>query len=825
MSKNIGKTILKIMLIIAIPVALFLVWISHQSEGSFNDSNRVVYDYHETNDYFCLIDRGQNSVLMRIDETSKIKTLKTIRTKELQGTRPRAINIDRKGNIVAVFEKKDTESTRITLARVDRGCNVTALSGPYDIDYDYSSVSIVDQGDYCAITAISTDRRQARAYIVQNSSFADVGDKSKSTATKSEDSVSGNQKAQSIASYIADAGRIIGYAAYDNSGFTIRTDIDLNTEGEAEEKEAQARTLSSVRLNLFQKYLAKGDAARVQLILMLILMAYMVFLFVFLPRRSRIISTLFTALFLILISMEGIILYLYSANDGTFTKVANDTYYRRQYMIERTISGALDDLAGKTYNDPFYTSETYSKLKTALFEAKDSYSESNIETYYLAAVDNETDFIIASTDGINREPAHLKFGNDYTALSEVIDSEADRHEYLKALYEGKQYTLAGYNYGLTDGRNVTVIGLFSNPGLDSYKGKIFNFILLASIFLSVITGFIAFLVIFRHYLDFKMIKNAAIRISKGETDFVSPKIIEPDRQPIWAAFTEIVRAMKDNRYSKESIYKAYFRFSPKNIENFLNKTSITDVLVGDQARVDGTLAIFSLESAEKARKRGELMKAGEFITYMKEHGGSGMIAGNDSDLSTIDMLFEGEKKDTVELGTSLLLEMQKRYSGKEMSLFLFHSSFWFGVTGSNEQALTYLVSDDLKIFEEFGRWFASLSIELVITEDVKEREKTSAKVRYIGYIELSGGRKERLYEVLDAAEANERLTKLSFAERFEDTIELFYSRNYYLARSEFSKILKQNPDDELCRWYLFECEKYLNSGVRPDEHAGALHTS
>ena len=823
MSKNIGKTILKIMLIIAIPTALFLVWISRQSEGSFNDSDRVVYDYHETNDYFCLVDRGQNSVLMRIDETSKIKTLKTIRTKELQGTRPRAINIDRKGNIVAVFETKDTVSTRIILARVDRNCNVTALSGPYDIDYDYSSVSIVDQGDYCAITAISTGRTQARAYIVQNSSFADVGDKSRSTATKSEDSLSGYQKAQSIASYIADAGRIIGYAAYYNSAFTIRTDIDLNTEDEAEKKAAEALTLSSVRLNLFQKYLAKGDAARVQLILMLILMAYMVFLFVFLPRRSRIISTLFTALFLILISMEGIILYLYSSNDETFTKVANETYYRRQYTIERTISDALNDLDGKTYNDPFYTSETYSNLKTALFEAKDSYSETNIETYYLAAVDDETDLIIASTDGINREPANFKFGNDYTAISEAIDSEG--HEYLKAIYEGNQYTLAGYNFVLMDGRKVTVIALFSNTGLDSYKGKVFNFILLAAVFLSVITGFIAFLVIFRHHLDFKMIKNAAIRISKGETDFVSPKIIEPDRQPIWAAFTEIVRAMKDNRYSKESIYKAYFRFSPKNIEYFLNKTSITDVLVGDQARVDGTLAIFSLESAEKARKRGELMKAGEFITYMKEHGGSGMIAGNDSDLSTIDMLFEGEKKDTVELGTSLLLEMQKRYSGKEMSLFLFHSSFWFGVTGSHEQALTYLVSDDLKIFEEFGRWFASLSIELVITEDVKEREKTSAKVRYIGYIELSGGRKERLYEVLDAAEANERLTKLSFAERFEDTIELFYSRNYYLARSEFSKILKQNPDDELCRWYLFECEKYLNSGVRPDEHAGALHTS
>ena len=71
--------------------------------------------------------------------------------------------------------------------------------------------------------------------------------------------------------------------------------------------------------------------------------------------------------------------------------------------------------------------------------------------------------------------------------------------------------------------------------------------------IAIISGFIAVMGIIRNHLDLKMIKNAAVRISEGETDFVSPKMIEPDMQPIWAAFTEIVRGMKDTQGRLEII--------------------------------------------------------------------------------------------------------------------------------------------------------------------------------------------------------------------------------------------------------------------------------
>jgi hypothetical protein len=40
---------------------------------------------------------------------------------------------------------------------------------------------------------------------------------------------------------------------------------------------------------------------------------------------------------------------------------------------------------------------------------------------------------------------------------------------------------------------------------------------------------------------------------------------------------------------------------------------------------------------------------------------------------------------------------------------------------------------------------------------------------------------------------------------------LFYSNDFYLARNSFSEVLKENPDDKIARWYLFNCEHNLNN--------------
>jgi len=39
---------------------------------------------------------------------------------------------------------------------------------------------------------------------------------------------------------------------------------------------------------------------------------------------------------------------------------------------------------------------------------------------------------------------------------------------------------------------------------------------------------------------------------------------------------------------------------------------------------------------------------------------------------------------------------------------------------------------------------------------------------------------------------------------------MYYQRNFYLARNQFMEILKDCPEDGIVKWYIFECEKYMN---------------
>ena len=104
-----------------------------------------------------------------------------------------------------------------------------------------------------------------------------------------------------------------------------------------------------------------------------------------------------------------------------------------------------------------------------------------------------------------------------------------------------------------------------------------------------------------------------------------------------------------------------------------------------------------------------------------------------------------------------------------------------------------------------------MGLNLVLTEDVKNRENYDGAFRYIGYILIADtGERLRLYEALDACVLAQRRLKEETDTRFQKGLELFYQHDFYLARSTFSDVLKENPEDAMAKWYLFTCEKYLN---------------
>ena len=97
----------------------------------------------------------------------------------------------------------------------------------------------------------------------------------------------------------------------------------------------------------------------------------------------------------------------------------------------------------------------------------------------------------------------------------------------------------------------------------------------------------------------------------------------------------------------------------------------------------------------------------------------------------------------------------------------------------------------------------------MVTEELMQSGCRDKDTRYLGYVSAGGGR-VKLYEVLDACPNRERMAKLQTKEKFEQALQLFYQYDFYLARSTFSELLRELPEDRLAKWYLFACEKRLN---------------
>ena len=109
----------------------------------------------------------------------------------------------------------------------------------------------------------------------------------------------------------------------------------------------------------------------------------------------------------------------------------------------------------------------------------------------------------------------------------------------------------------------------------------------------------------------------------------------------------------------------------------------------------------------------------------------------------------------------------------------------------------------------------------MVTGAVVEHEHCG-DTRYIGFIVAGDRVRIDLYEVLSGSSARVKEAKKKLAASFEAALKLFYAQDFFLARNAFTDILRDFPEDELVKWYLFECESRLNGDIDTD-FTGALH--
>ncbi|MCR5033159.1 MAG: hypothetical protein K6A92_09875 [Lachnospiraceae bacterium] len=656
------------------------------------------------------------------------------------------------------------------------------------------------------VSAVSTDGSLAESYAVTISDLV--------TLAKEQDEQADAVTPDSIYLEEAPEGRFIADAAFGQGTLHIRTDADA-PEGLFAGDPYLKNALSRIHFSFGDRLKLSGNLLMYWIVGTLILLGILILGQSLFSGQTRMV---YVGLILEVLMVFMIFLF-YSGFSGLKTHYVKEA--REDYAVNtlKTLAKEAEGMVFTQADDTWYESDTYGRLQRSInrFVSRESASE----TFYDAfAISTETGTVICSADGRNNGLAQDHYGNS-SLWSEIGGSGIT--DFYDVSVPGKDFS--AFAVTSPEGNAITFVGIIRYDAGEfdrSEKSKVIRDLAILFVIASGLILFVLWLVA----ADIKRFDKAISEVAvNGRSAYLKPQNpVGSDLLNMWNSLREIEKKIDKINYSSYKRYEAYFRFAPRNIEKILGKDSILDVENGDNVSLLGTLGIISNAPEEGADTR--ISELSGLLSFLKDHPDKeGVIVSDRDGLATVDMLFTDDAVNTQDFAVDYLRYCRESgKSGTVPSLFLYHGNFRYGVTGNEDQSRVFLLSSGSAELLKLAGWFRKQKLSIVVTEDVKMRETNAFDYRYIGYVNVGdNGRDIKLYEILDGCPKKVRELRLLYRNKFEEAIRVFYASDYYIARNAFSEILKNDPGDEIVRWYLFESERLLDSPPTIGSRAGAIH--
>lgn len=278
------------------------------------------------------------------------------------------------------------------------------------------------------------------------------------------------------------------------------------------------------------------------------------------------------------------------------------------------------------------------------------------------------------------------------------------------------------------------------------------------------------------------------------------------------SLTQLINNNQRADYMKYQMLQAYYRFAPKQIERLLDKPSILDVEIPGEVQMKGTMAVVSVAMSERFSQQEMVRRLNDNYRQIVQAAKDGMFLCGNADLSSLSFLFPDAVRQAISFGIDVMTCKEAERAREQSFVLLHHANVVYGVVGDDRQASVYVLSPEMKALGSCCDKLRALGVRMAVTDSVYELAGEELAARYIGFAE-KGRYSFKLYEVLDAYPAKERQIRLDTKQKFQEALNLFYQDDFYLARSLFTEVLKENPTDEVAKWYVFLCEKCLDSGT------------
>ena len=691
---------------------------------------------------------------------------------------------------------KDEKEEIVTFYRIvllDHNLNLLSQTQRFRLgDEVISGFSAENSGLY--MTMLSEDGSYALTYGISNSELRSPEDTADSTIT-----------VENLRKKNASDGRFFSQAEYAQGDMYVRTDAD-EPFGRFRLDENVANAVNGMRLSpgqLFKLYNKYILAYAVILFIWFVVLFLLVRMF---TNRNR--------MFYFMAIAEAVLLIISAV--GVYSIVSKTSEARTaEHSRFAVISlNGLADQAGLddhvNYSEKgFYDSEEYQNIRENL--TKFVNLSGNDQIFYDVLIIRMVDGVtVASASGRNLQHISTIFGSNMEKI-------------CTPLFRGGRYT---YEDLVIDNQSCRAIAVADNDTVPDYaivgiindssdtadvwsdnRGALILFVIVFSV--------ASLLVLAVWYLmnrDLLILESALSDTALGKELPERPLILGNDVKDMWDALSEINKRVEEIQYSKVRILEAYYRFAPKNIEKLLQKESINDVRNGDLISLSGTVVTLNAISKGNNDIHGYDRIIGNIGQYQKTH--RCILIGKSPDTSVIQLFFHEQEKSITSFFTDIFATHNQGNDGINLSASVFFDKCSFGVTGSEEETTTHLDAERKKQISDINRIVNKLHLNLVVSEEVKNRESLTGALRFIGYIGC-GSRYGtiKLYEVLDAYPARIRAQKIAMLDKFDEALNSFYEKDFYISRTLFSDILKEIPDDALVKWYVFESDRYLNESV------------
>ena len=721
-------------------------------------------------------------------------------------------------NLAAVFSREvDDNGTMINqyvVAEFNEALMITYISPIFRFPQELNLTGFDADEENLYMTAISKNGQQAYVYALSTSELVKVSENNSSEASK------WKEERCEVSEYMLQEcvwPRYFVSAEYANEILNLRYDdsdpgyFELNREAKDHYENMKAAMGMVIR--------AAGFDTTLLILIAVIGCLFIILMSVIFRERRRVVYAVAALEIFMLVICAGSVMIL----DREYRRNAREEHIRYVYLDAQSIT---DGYAMTDFNDEaLYDSNDYEILSSRLRRRLND--DADVEDVLL--VNSISGRVIVSASGSNKSYVSELFGSSIMDLMQTV-ANGDMYAIKDYKDEGDPMIVIAVNLAAMGHADMAVIYKSEGTGFfESLLAGVGDYINLILVLFAAgtIVG-IAFLLM--QSADLLKLQNALGELSKGgDARIDKPAVVGRDMNYMWNSVMEICKNVANNNRIKFLTYEAYFRFAPKSIERILNRQSITEVHSGDMSAKSGAIACLKIPGWGGSGKAA-LDNSNVLLSIAEEcrEEFDGIFISHESDLSEMKYLFLEDNANSAAFSTELILKLKEK-RGKGFSnagMLLHYAPYIYGVAGDARQAAVYLSSPEYENLMEYIPWLAGMKLGVVATETLLEHESFKGESRYIGFIRPDPENKEKrikLYELLEAELPNIRSIKSALKPRFEEALGLFYEKDFYIARSKFSEVLKSDPEDELSKWYLFECERYLNNENAANGFDGNLH--